>query len=119
MTIDMTELNEMSRIRDKVMYHIGKADVTLLVVNSLASVQAIKALDKDEWKGAHTFTLDTWDMLTTEELKGLTKYYIVHVRGDIPSLPTALEFLARRTIVEKAGEFIVRRDQAGMSGVVL
>lgn len=119
MAIDVGNMVKITRLHTKIKQYVHKADVTLLNITSLTSIQKIKDRDTEEWKGAQMFTLDTWDMLNIEELEGLTKYYLVVVQDSGLPLPVQLEFLAKRTIVEVGGEFIVTRDQAGVSGKIL
>lgn len=119
MNIVEDQLVKITQLHTKLRQYIPKAEVTLLGIASLTSIQKIKDLDSEDWKDSPMLTLDTWDMLSVEELEGLTKYYLVVVRDSGLPPPTQLEFLAKRTIIEIGGEFIVTRDQAGVSGRTL
>jgi hypothetical protein len=109
------------RLCAKVQKYIPLSDVTVVGVETPGAIDIVKSKHTDEWATAPHFTLDEWDKLSEAELNELilTSYYIVlNAKYEIAT-PTALTFLARRCICEANDEFIVTRDQRGLSGITL
>lgn len=109
------------RLFAKVQKYIPLSDVTVVGVETPGAIDIVKSKHTNEWATAPHFTLDEWDRLSEAELNELilTSYYIVISTQYESTTPTALTFLARRCICEANDEFIVTRDQRGLSGITL
>lgn len=109
------------KLKAKIAKYVPLSDVTIVGVETPGAIDIVKSKHTDEWATAPHFTLHEWDKLSEAELNDLilTSYYIViNAKYEIAT-PTALTFLARRCICEANDEFIVTRDQKGLSGITL
>lgn len=117
----MQHMAEAKRLSHKVHQYIPLGDVTLVSTETPNGIDVVKNKLSGHWTTAPSFTLDEWDNLPESELNDLTgkSYYVVCTPDIGNRAPTVLTFLARRCICEVNDEFIITRDQKGLSGITL